>query len=646
MEAPRTLHPTDQTLHAYGLGKLEDSSAESVNQHLESCPVCRCRVGEISPDSFLGKLRAAQGPGAPVMSATDPSQLGSSQEDRGSSAPTPLSSDTLPTGLATHPDYLIIRAVGEGGMGVVYLARNRIMDRHEILKVVSSHLMNRKGVADRFLAEIRNAARLQHPHIVTAYSAFRVAENLVFAMEYVDGLDLSRLVHEQGPLPVPVACNFAYQVALGLQYAHEQKMVHRDIKPSNLIVARQGKRTVVKILDFGLAKATREGPQAGSLTHEGQMLGTPDYIAPEQISNARRADIRADIYSLGCTLYYLLTGRPPFPSENLCDILQAHHSMEATPLNLARPEVPVELAALVAKMMAKEPHRRFQEPREVADALVPFFMPSAAPSARRPQPQAELSQTGSAMTDDQPFASETPSPPTRPKDVVAPVATSAGSDVARTARSDSLFEDLITLDEDEPNDAEVSEAMPTEWREVRAIWMTVGAVLILGLLAPVLLNYVALENGSSRGESTPKRRRVAAGFETPSLTRLRSLKREPSGHPPGLPPVEEHTSDTSWPDPMEPWPTPPEFAGAPNAREEGGAADRPADLLPAVVVLPATRVSPVVKDNPEQRLAELGLRPWAKLYVLEEESEVLKKVNETLSQLTELRRLCVKKSAN
>src|SRR5207248_4065505 len=126
-------------------------------------------------------------------------------------------------------------------------------------------------------------------------------------------------------------------------------------------------------LDFGLAKVSREGPVDGALTHEGQMLGTPDYIAPEQISDARTSDIRADIYSLGCTFYYLLTGGPPFQGTSLYDILQAHYSRDPLPLNLARPEVPVELAALVAKMMAKEPERRFQTPAEVSKALTPFF---------------------------------------------------------------------------------------------------------------------------------------------------------------------------------------------------------------------------------------------------------------------------------
>ena len=208
---------------------------------------------------------------------------------------------------------------------------------------------------------------------MTAYSATRIGESIVFAMEYVEGLDLSRLVKAKGPLPVSNACNYIHQAALGLQHAREIGMVHRDIKPSNLMLAKQGNRGVIKVLDFGLAKVKSEGAEDGGLTHDGQMLGTPEYVAPEQIRDARRADIRADIYSLGCTFYCLLTGSPPFQADNLYEILQAHHSMDALPLNLARPEVPIELAALVAKMMAKEPERRFQTPKDVAQALLPFF---------------------------------------------------------------------------------------------------------------------------------------------------------------------------------------------------------------------------------------------------------------------------------
>ena len=297
----------------------------------------------------------------------------------------------MPPGLADHPDYEVIKELGRGGMGVVYLAHNRLMGRNEVLKVMSRHIMERPGLLARFLAEIRAVARLQHPNIVTAYSAFRLGESIVFAMEYVEGLDLAKMVKTKGPLPVAHASYFVSQAAQGMQHAHDQGMVHRDIKPGNLMLSHKGSRALVKVLDFGLAKATREAPVDGGLTNPGQALGTPDYMAPEQIRDAQKADIRADIYSLGCTLYYLLSGGPPFRAENLWDLYQAHHSMDAKLLNFVRPDVPGELAAVVAKMMAKEPERRFQTPSEVAQALAPFFKKASA-NVRLLNP--EVSQVG------------------------------------------------------------------------------------------------------------------------------------------------------------------------------------------------------------------------------------------------------------
>ena len=169
-------------------------------------------------------------------------------------------------------------------------------------------------------------------------------------------------------------------------------MVHRDISPGNLMLTYAEGKAVIKILDFGLAKVGFEQTvldetqteadhaltEAGGLTHAGQLLGTPDFIAPEQITNAQGADIRADIYSLGCTLYYLLSGRPPFRAAKLNDVLRSHHATDARPLNLVRPEVPIEVAAVVANMMAKEANNRIQTPREVAKALVPFFAQRSA----------------------------------------------------------------------------------------------------------------------------------------------------------------------------------------------------------------------------------------------------------------------------
>jgi serine/threonine protein kinase len=372
-----TSHPTDQTIRSYGLGELDDHSSLSVWNHLGVCTTCQRRLAEMLPNGAFDRItgtrpqadRTATGEAAGSVMAAD--------RRRGVSG-SPPEAATLPQELAEHPDYEIVRELGRGGMGVVYLARNKLMGRSEVLKLVSGHLLEHAGVRGRFLREIQSAARLQHQNIVTAYSAMRLGRNIVLAMEYVEGDDLAKIVRSSGPLSVANACYVIYQAALGLQHAHERGMVHRDIKPANLILGREGTKTVAKVLDFGLAKVTSEGPSDTSLTRHGQTMGTPDFIAPEQIRNTQSADIRADIYSLGCTFYYLLTGGPPFRGENPWDVYQAHFSVKAEPLNLVRPEVPAELAALVAKMMAKAPARRFQTPAEAAQAIFPFFQKALA----------------------------------------------------------------------------------------------------------------------------------------------------------------------------------------------------------------------------------------------------------------------------
>ena len=435
------LHPTEQTLSDFSLGKLDDGRAELINNHLNECAECQRLVAEMSSDSFLGRLQGVRGRIDPVPVAG--SSLAGLSQIAGEPAPAepPPASSLLPV-LADHPDYEVVRELGQGGMGTVYLAQNRLMGRNEVLKVVSSHLIKRRGVLDRFLGEIRNAARLHHTNIVTAYSASRLGESIIFAMEYVEGLDLAKLVKAKGPLPVANACSYVHQACLGLQHAHEHGMVHRDIKPSNLMLARQGQRAVIKVMDFGLAKIQSEGPVDGGLTHEGQMLGTPDYIAPEQIRDARGSDIRADIYSVGCTLYYLLTGGPPFQATSLYEILQAHHSMNALPLNLARPDVPVELAALVAKMMAKEPKRRFQEPKEVAQALTPFFKKGNIVVGG---PKPDISQVGQPKAK---LGGATPaSIPTRPASGIAPAPAAAASKPSDAAQPAWILEGLIDLSE-------------------------------------------------------------------------------------------------------------------------------------------------------------------------------------------------------
>jgi serine/threonine protein kinase len=357
----------------------------------------------------------------PASSPSPPPSVGS-QKAPLANTPDPALSGKLPAELAANEQYTVLRELGRGGMGVVYLAHNTMLDRLEVLKVLSQEMLERKGTRERFIREMQSAARLDHPNIVRAYSAPPFGRLLVFAMEYIEGHDLAKLVRARGPLPVLLACSFAHDAALGLEHAHERGMVHRDIKPGNLMYTKQRKGWTIKVLDFGLAKATSENPFDGSLTREGQMLGTVDYIAPEQSLNAQKADIRADIYSLGCTLYFLLTGDPPFEGTSLASILQAHHSIDARPLNLVRPEVPVELAAVVGKMMAKETHRRYQTPEEVVESLKPFCKGGRAGSGssdgERPRPRSPETVEAAAVA----------SPPVEPTPAAeVPVAAQGGA---------------------------------------------------------------------------------------------------------------------------------------------------------------------------------------------------------------------------
>lgn len=361
--------PSAQVLADFGLGILEAQSAETISQHLETCANCCDRVDSVPPDRFISLMREDRGRDLAAASSAflTPAAVADSNDG------TVISPE-----LAASHDYEIVRSLGRGGMGVVYLARNRVLDRLEALKVVSKALLDRPGALERFQREMRSAARLNHPNIVTAHSAPRVGELLVLAMEYVDGQNLAQIVAESGPLPIEQAACCAYQAALGLQHAHERGMVHRDIKPGNLMLAGAGMGPMVKILDFGLAKATSEtGSADGELTQSGQILGTPAYLAPEQSLDAARADIRADIYSLGCMLYFLLVGRPPFEAGSVYEVMHAHHHVQAPPLDRLRPDVPKPLAAVVAKMMAKDPAARYATPAEVARELGPFVDPQA-----------------------------------------------------------------------------------------------------------------------------------------------------------------------------------------------------------------------------------------------------------------------------
>ena len=369
----RSPHPTREELSAYSLGQLPQERAVAIDSHISECQTC-CEtiVGISSDDTFVGLLKEAR-------------QLPTDQTFDHGVVPAASSGQDVPAELAEHLRYEILGLIGKGGMGDVYKATHRMMDRTVALKIIKRELVQKPEPVDRFHREVKAAAKLSHPNIVTAYDAEQAGDVHFLVMEYVDGTDLSQLVKDQGALPIHDACDYARQAAIGLQHAHEQGMVHRDIKPHNLMLTADG---TVKILDFGLASLAPEAnadsdsvEARGDLTAAGAIMGTPDFISPEQAEDARQADIRSDIYSLGSTLYFLLSGQPPFADGSIMHKLKSHATAEPDALRTLRDDVPVELETIVARMTAKNPDERFQSPSEVAAALEPFVQKQAQETA-------------------------------------------------------------------------------------------------------------------------------------------------------------------------------------------------------------------------------------------------------------------------
>jgi serine/threonine-protein kinase len=270
--------------------------------------------------------------------------------------------------------YVLLERIGAGGMGQVFKARHRHLDRFVALKIIRKDKADNTETVRRFQREIEVVARLSHPNIVAAYDAGEAHGSRYIAFEYVEGIDLAKLIKEHGPLPIAQACDFLRQAALGLQHAHERGFVHRDIKPSNLVLSDARGENIstfglVKILDMGLARLQGPVGTGEELTQYQATLGTPDFISPEQARDARAADIRSDLYSLGCTFYYLLTGKVPYPDAAPMEKLLKHWMETPVPIEERRPEVAPAVADIQRKLMAKRPEDRYQAPIELVAAL-------------------------------------------------------------------------------------------------------------------------------------------------------------------------------------------------------------------------------------------------------------------------------------
>lgn len=369
--------PSPRVLERLLSEELAGWERNSVEMHVEACAECQTLLESmVSSTNRPARAAAEQRPEAdPEPSEEFLSRLRELSPPSSRAGAGVPAAPAAATGDAAWRDgdrlgqYEILGRLGKGGMGAVFKARHLELGKVVALKMLRSERADEVMLA-RFKNEIRAIGRLDHPNIVVAHDAGESGGTHFLVMEYVDGMDLDRLVERTGPLTSADACEVIRQAAVGLQHAHERGLVHRDVKPSNLMLARDGR---VRVLDLGLARSFGESV-ADTLTSHGMVLGTADYLAPEQWQHPHDADTRADVYSLGCSLYHLLAGVAPFAGTSYWTVLgkMEAHLRVPPPIHQHCPELPSGLAAVLGRMLAKVPADRFGSPAEVAEALQPF----------------------------------------------------------------------------------------------------------------------------------------------------------------------------------------------------------------------------------------------------------------------------------
>lgn len=305
--------------------------------------------------------------------------------------------------------YKVLERLGSGGMGQVFLCEHKMMRRRVAIKVLPTVRAEDPVAKERFYREARAVAALDHPNVVRAFDVDQDGSLHFLVLEHVDGSSLQEIIKKNGQMDPLRACHYIHQAAIGLDYSHQVAgIVHRDIKPGNIVVDRTG---VVKILDMGLAKFFRDDGEALTNKFDDNVLGTADYLAPEQAIDSSAVDIRADIYSLGATFYYMLAGKPPFPDGSAAQKLVFHQMKEPTSLREIRPELSGDIIAIVERMLKKNPDERYSQPSEVAEALAPLTATPIPPPPDHEMPQHSLAAlAGVAPTGPNPRATAARTP--------------------------------------------------------------------------------------------------------------------------------------------------------------------------------------------------------------------------------------------
>ena len=369
VQKPKATCPSRDKLRALTMGIVSEDQSDVLLRHLDDCGECQSELDTLdnAEDSLIVGLRN-HAPGSDIDSEPQchlaiAKALGALAEAHQND------SGSLPNFPRSIGEYEIVRPLGKGGMGRVFLARQTKLGREVALKVIADHRLADPNVRRRFENEMQAVGRLSHPNIVIAHDAREIDSTAVLVTEYIDGLDLGQIVERLGTLSIADACKAAEQVAVALQYTADQGFVHRDIKPSNVMLSRTGE---VKLLDLGLARLQKQDPSNLNMTGTGQTMGTADYVSPEQVNDSREVDIRSDLYSLGCTLFKLLTGKPLFSSDDHATAfakLNAHVSEVPPRVSDLREGIPKGLVKLIDRLLSKNPDQRPAEPMQVAKKL-------------------------------------------------------------------------------------------------------------------------------------------------------------------------------------------------------------------------------------------------------------------------------------